>query len=70
MKRLKALAIAILLVASITPAYAIDGCVTVYNSALMRCDRAYCPAGPIICAGCKADAVGEYWSCVYYAMTT
>ena len=36
MKRLKALAVAILLVASITPAYAIDGCVTVYNSSLLR----------------------------------
>jgi hypothetical protein len=47
-----------------------DGCVTVYNQALLTCDRAYCPAGPIICAGCKVDAWTEYYGCVYYAMTT
>lgn len=40
------------------------GCLSQYNSALYRCDYAFCPNGALTCAGCYADALGGYYHCV------
>jgi hypothetical protein len=69
MKALRALVVAALFVVP-RPAQAMDGCITVYNNALIECDRYFCGNGVFTCAGCKTEAWADYYGCVYYAMTT
>ena len=68
MKVLRALVIAALVLVPRT-ASALDGCITVYNNALRECDMYFCGNGIFTCAACKTEAWGDYYGCVYYAMT-
>jgi hypothetical protein len=66
MRVIRRLLLAGLLVLSAAPTFA--GCLNMYNNALRDCDAYYCPNGVFTCAGCYADALGDYYGCVEQQM--
>jgi len=69
MKTAKCLLFSLLIIAATNPVAA--GCLSDYNNALYQCDNTHCgPNFSFECAGCYADALVDYYSCVEEKITS